>query len=62
MGGAIEAFEAVKAAQIEAYLQSKKVTPLDTSGSSGTSRIDLTSDKSRVQAAMAVAERHFATP
>lgn len=61
MEGAIQAWKDAEQAAIEAYVASKDVDPLDTSGSSGVGKHDLTTPEGRLKAANAVAERTHAS-
>ena len=58
--GAVARYEALRAAEIQAYVNSKRVTPVHTEGSSpGAPKADLSNDKARLAAANAIAGRHL---
>ena len=55
---AIARFEAIGARVVDAYVQSKSSGGPDVSGSSGTDKVDLSTQAARLKAAEAVAARH----
>jgi hypothetical protein len=60
MEGAIAQFEADRAAEVQRYVKSKKVTTPDVSGSSGQPKFDMRDETARLKAANAIAERSLA--